>query len=134
MRSFRDRSCLTRTEMRVSAVRGLSGELITLSDKCALPELFNSFRNHVSTVCRRLIVFTCVWNEYMQYHQFQVVGRHLPTEADASPKVYRMKLWATDSVRAKSKFWYVSSPSHWQSHKTRSASIFLVSLLVHTLE
>jgi len=44
-----------------------------------------------------------------RYHQFQVVGRHLPTEADASPKVYRMKLWATDSVRAKSKFWYFMS-------------------------
>lgn len=39
------------------------------------------------------------------YHQYQVVGRHLPTEKDASPALYRMKLWAEDPVRAKSKFW-----------------------------
>jgi hypothetical protein len=41
----------------------------------------------------------------LQYHQFQVVGRHSPTEADATPKVYRMKLWALDATRARSKFW-----------------------------
>lgn len=41
-----------------------------------------------------------------KYHQYQVVGRHLPTEKDANPPVFRMKLWAEDSVRAKSKFWY----------------------------
>ncbi|KAK2076281.1 60S ribosomal protein L18a-2 [Prototheca wickerhamii] len=41
-----------------------------------------------------------------KYHQYQVVGRHLPTEKDAEPPVYRMKLWAEDDVRAKSKFWY----------------------------
>lgn len=47
--------------------------------------------------------------EYVQgsfkYHQYQVVGRHLPTEKDAEPPVFRMKLWAEDPVRAKSKFW-----------------------------
>lgn len=41
-----------------------------------------------------------------KFHQYQVVGRHLPTEADPEPTLYRMKLWATDEVRAKSKFWY----------------------------
>ncbi|MFS8020967.1 putative ribosomal protein 50S-L18Ae/60S-L20/60S-L18A [Helianthus anomalus] len=41
-----------------------------------------------------------------KYHQFQVVGRGLPTETDEQPKIYRMKLWATNEVRAKSKFWY----------------------------
>ena len=40
-----------------------------------------------------------------KFHQYQVVGRHLPTEKDAEPPIYRMKLWATDAVRAKSKFW-----------------------------
>ena len=39
------------------------------------------------------------------FHQYQVVGRHLPTEADPNPTVYRMKVWAPDAVRAKSKFW-----------------------------
>eukprot|EP00256_Glycine_max_P047879 XP_006601742.2 uncharacterized protein LOC100306365 isoform X1 [Glycine max] len=41
-----------------------------------------------------------------QFHQYQVVGRALPTETDVHPKIYRMKLWATNEVRAKSKFWY----------------------------
>jgi hypothetical protein len=35
------------------------------------------------------------------------VGRALPTEKDVQPKIYRMKLWATNEVRAKSKFWLV---------------------------
>eukprot|EP00884_Botryococcus_braunii_P000253 jgi/Botrbrau1/10228/Bobra.0362s0018.1 len=41
-----------------------------------------------------------------KFHQYQVVGRHLPTEKEPNPTLYRMKLWATDPVRAKSKFWY----------------------------
>lgn len=40
------------------------------------------------------------------YRQFQIVGRHLPTDKDANPQIYRMKLWAKDDVKAKSKFWY----------------------------
>ena len=42
-----------------------------------------------------------------QYRQFQVVGRHLPTEAKPEPEVFRMKLWALDDVKARSKFWCV---------------------------
>jgi large subunit ribosomal protein L18Ae len=41
----------------------------------------------------------------VQFHQYQVVGRGLPTPTDEHPKIYRMKLWATNEVRAKSKFW-----------------------------
>ncbi|KAJ8557851.1 hypothetical protein K7X08_004617 [Anisodus acutangulus] len=41
-----------------------------------------------------------------KFHQYQVVGRALPSETDEHPKIYRMKLWATNEVRAKSKFWY----------------------------
>lgn len=41
-----------------------------------------------------------------KYHQYQVVGRHLPTDKESEPPVFRMKLWATDPVSAKSKFWY----------------------------
>ena len=44
-----------------------------------------------------------------QYHQYQVVGRHVPTEAQPEPEVFRMKLWALDSVKARSKFWYFMS-------------------------
>ncbi|KAE9462042.1 hypothetical protein C3L33_06078, partial [Rhododendron williamsianum] len=41
-----------------------------------------------------------------RFHQYQVVGRALPSDTDEHPKIYRMKLWATNEVRAKSKFWY----------------------------
>uniref|UniRef100_A0A7R9U0R1 60S ribosomal protein L18a n=2 Tax=Viridiplantae TaxID=33090 RepID=A0A7R9U0R1_9VIRI len=44
-----------------------------------------------------------------KYHQYQIVGRHTPTEAEPSPKLYRMKMWSTDAVRARSKFWYFMS-------------------------
>ncbi|KAB2018769.1 hypothetical protein ES319_D08G251900v1, partial [Gossypium barbadense] len=42
----------------------------------------------------------------LPFHQHQVVGKALPTENDEHPKIYRMKLWAINEVRAKSKFWY----------------------------
>ncbi|KAL0005776.1 hypothetical protein SO802_013337 [Lithocarpus litseifolius] len=42
------------------------------------------------------------------FHQYQIVGRTLPTESDEHPKIYHMKLWATNEVRAKSKFWVFS--------------------------
>jgi hypothetical protein len=41
----------------------------------------------------------------LQYRQFHIVGRHVPTDADPSPAVYRMKLWSLDDTKAKSKFW-----------------------------
>jgi large subunit ribosomal protein L18Ae len=41
-----------------------------------------------------------------RFHQYQVVGRAMPTPGKEAPKIQRMKLWATDEVRAKSKFWY----------------------------
>lgn len=50
-----------------------------------------------------LIVFVRL---VQQFHQYQVVGRALPTATNETPKAYRMKLWATNEVRAKSKFWY----------------------------
>jgi len=42
----------------------------------------------------------------MAIHQYQVVGRATPTKEHPEPQVYRMKLFAVDEVRAKSKFWY----------------------------
>ncbi|XP_074272431.1 large ribosomal subunit protein eL20y-like [Silene latifolia] len=41
-----------------------------------------------------------------RFHQYQIVGRALPTAKDEHPKIYRMKLWATNEVRGRSKFWY----------------------------
>jgi large subunit ribosomal protein L18Ae len=38
-------------------------------------------------------------------NKYQVVGRALPMPSDEHPKIYRMKLWATNEIYAKSKFW-----------------------------
>jgi Ribosomal proteins 50S-L18Ae/60S-L20/60S-L18A len=42
----------------------------------------------------------------MGLHEYQVVGRHLPTDADPTPKIYRMRIFAPNEVVAKSRFWY----------------------------
>merc|ERR1711865_1203510 len=44
-----------------------------------------------------------------KYKQFQIVGRKLPSESEPSPKLFRMKMWSTDAVRARSKYWYFLS-------------------------
>ncbi|KAF2677110.1 60S ribosomal protein L18ae [Lentithecium fluviatile CBS 122367] len=38
--------------------------------------------------------------------EYQVIGRHLPTEANPAPKLYRMRIFAPNDVVAKSRFWY----------------------------
>jgi len=38
--------------------------------------------------------------------EYQVIGRKLPSEADPAPKLYRMRLFAPNTVVAKSRFWY----------------------------
>jgi len=42
----------------------------------------------------------------MTLSEYQVVGRHLPTETDPVPKLYRMRIFALNEVVAKSRFWY----------------------------
>lgn len=42
-------------------------------------------------------------------HQYEVSGRAKPTEADANPKVYRMQIFAPNSVVARARFWYYMS-------------------------
>ncbi|KAI0777254.1 ribosomal L18ae/LX protein domain-containing protein [Trametes elegans] len=44
--------------------------------------------------------------QYMPLQEYQVVGRHLPTEAEPTPKIYRMRIFAPNEVVAKSRFWY----------------------------
>jgi large subunit ribosomal protein L18Ae len=39
-------------------------------------------------------------------HQFLVVGRGHPTEKNPNPTIFKMRIFANDQVRAKSKFWY----------------------------
>ncbi|KAJ3492240.1 hypothetical protein NLI96_g120 [Meripilus lineatus] len=42
----------------------------------------------------------------MTLKEYQVVGRHLPTEHEPTPKIYRMRIFAPNEVVAKSRFWY----------------------------
>merc|ERR1711964_378824 len=37
---------------------------------------------------------------------YQVIGRKIPNNSDLLPPIYRLKIWATDPIRARSKFWY----------------------------
>lgn len=38
--------------------------------------------------------------------EYQVIGRYLPSEANPTPKLYRMRIFAPNPVVAKSRFWY----------------------------
>ncbi|KZO98664.1 putative 60S large subunit ribosomal protein [Calocera viscosa TUFC12733] len=38
--------------------------------------------------------------------EYQVLGRHLPTEAEPTPRLFRMRIFAPNEVVAKSRFWY----------------------------
>ena len=38
--------------------------------------------------------------------EYQIIGRHLPSEANPTPKLFRMRIFAPNEVVAKSRFWY----------------------------
>lgn len=38
--------------------------------------------------------------------EYSVIGRHLPTEKEPTPKLYRMRIFAKNETVAKSRFWY----------------------------
>lgn len=41
-----------------------------------------------------------------RYSEYLVIGRHLPTEKEPTPALYRMRIFASNEVIAKSRFWY----------------------------
>merc|ERR1711908_238766 len=41
-----------------------------------------------------------------EFRQYEVIGRHVPTERDPQPKAYRIKLFTKNETQAKSRFWY----------------------------
>jgi len=47
-----------------------------------------------------------------QVKQFYIVGRALPSEKVPEPELYRMRVFAKDQVRARSKFWYFMKRQH----------------------
>ena len=40
------------------------------------------------------------------FREFRVIGRKLPTEDEPETPLYRMRIFAPDTVVAKSRFWY----------------------------
>merc|ERR1712013_345071 len=38
--------------------------------------------------------------------EFKIIGRRVPTEKDTKPPIFRMRIFASDVVAAKSRFWY----------------------------
>lgn len=38
--------------------------------------------------------------------EYEVIGRHLPTEANPTPAMYRMTIFAPNETVAKSRYWY----------------------------
>ena len=44
-----------------------------------------------------------------QMKEYKIIGRHLPTERDPKPALYRMRIFAKNKVVAKSRFWYFLS-------------------------
>lgn len=51
-------------------------------------------------------------------HQFLVVGRHQPTEKTPNPKIFKMRIFANDTIRAKSKFWHFLKRMNKTKHAT----------------
>ncbi|KAJ1914084.1 60S ribosomal protein L20B [Mycoemilia scoparia] len=42
-------------------------------------------------------------------HEYQIVGRKLPSDKEPQPKLYRMRIFAPNTIAAKSRFWYFLS-------------------------
>jgi large subunit ribosomal protein L18Ae len=42
----------------------------------------------------------------MKLREYLVAGRKLPSEADPNPIIYRIRIFASDEIKAKSRFWY----------------------------
>ncbi|CCH43399.1 60S ribosomal protein L18a [Wickerhamomyces ciferrii] len=57
-------------------------------------------------------------------NEYQVIGRRLPTESVPEPKLYRMRIFASNEVIAKSRFWYFLQ----KLHKVKRASGEIVSV------
>ena len=54
---------------------------------------------------------TFIAHEFLSFQmkEYKIIGRHLPTERDPKPALYRMRIFAKNKVVAKSRFWYFLS-------------------------
>ncbi|GMM37619.1 ribosomal 60S subunit protein L20A [Saccharomycopsis crataegensis] len=58
--------------------------------------------------------------------EYEVIGRRLPTENVPEPKMYRMTIFAPNTVVAKSRYWYFLQ----KLHKVKKASGEIVSVKI----
>lgn len=63
----------------------------------------SSYEDHRNR-CQEHCLILCV--KLGRLTEYQVIGRHLPTEANPTPKLYRMRIFAPNTVVAKSRFWF----------------------------
>ena len=61
-----------------------------------LKEMNKRFTNLISIIYRKM----------SRLNEYQVIGRNLPTESVPEPKLFRMRIFAPNTVVAKSRYWY----------------------------
>lgn len=42
-------------------------------------------------------------------HEYQIIGRKLPSASEPTPQLYKMRIFASNEIIAKSRFWYFLS-------------------------
>lgn len=63
-------------------------------------------------------LFSLYWTSYTnpfrmsRLNEYQVIGRRLPTDSAPEPKLYRMRIFAPNTVVAKSRYWYFLQKLH----------------------
>ncbi|KAI0827115.1 ribosomal L18ae/LX protein domain-containing protein [Trametes gibbosa] len=92
------------TEALIMALKEFAGAVVVVShDQFFVSEVAEQV---YAVRKRKLELLDGGMEEYMPFTEYQVVGRHLPSEAEPTPKIYRMRIFAPNEVVAKSRFWY----------------------------
>ncbi|KAI0635338.1 ribosomal L18ae/LX protein domain-containing protein [Trametes polyzona] len=92
------------TEALIVALKEFSGAVVIVShDQFFVSEVAEQV---YAVRKKKLELLEGGMEDYMPFNEYQVVGRHLPTEAEPTPKIYRMRIFAPNEVVAKSRFWY----------------------------
>ncbi|KAI0360502.1 hypothetical protein OH77DRAFT_1393750 [Trametes cingulata] len=92
------------TEALIMALKEFSGAVVIVShDQFFVSEVAEQV---YAVRKKKLELLEGGMEEYMPFQEYQVVGRHLPSEAEPTPKIYRMRIFAPNEVVAKSRFWY----------------------------
>lgn len=85
--------------------RGLQKEAVKLS-KILETDFSSSFLHFTSSSASLFKTSSSLYIKMGRFTEFMVIGRHLPTEREPTPKLYRMRIFAQNETVAKSRFWY----------------------------